>query len=215
MTQQLKQLKKLSNATDNLIEQQFYRTGSDEIIGRTPEVSVKISFSGQIIKKFKDLFNENLEIFLKGNYLEFIYPFLKIKGINKKSLQEIYDDLRAKIQSLQNSDIELNIVVLYTIVLSSLISFIRDIHFEYEIEDIIERIQKKYKLDDNAKDVIHDQLNFLFMRNNKNISILYNLSYLDALAESFNYKKVAHVCKIQKSKYINKIVKIIARSLNL
>ena len=39
----------------------------------------------------------------------------------------------------------------------------------------------------------------------------YNISYLDTLAESFNYKKVAHICKIQKGKYINRIVNLIIK----
>ncbi|MFX0070608.1 MAG: hypothetical protein ACFFAO_05895 [Candidatus Hermodarchaeota archaeon] len=52
------------------------------------------------------------------------------------------------------------------------------------------------------------------MLNNDNISILYNISYLNALAESFNYNKVAHICKIQKGKYINRVVELILSSLN-
>ena len=47
-------LEQLYDATNNLINQQFYKDGQDIIIGRTPEVSVKISNSGQIIRKFKD-----------------------------------------------------------------------------------------------------------------------------------------------------------------
>ncbi len=47
------------------------------------------------------------------------------------------------------------------------------------------------------------------MLNDDNISILYNISYLETLAESFNYKKVAKVCKIQISRYINRIVKLV------
>ncbi|GAH35300.1 unnamed protein product [marine sediment metagenome] len=50
-------LEQLYDATNNLINQQFYKDGQDIIIGRTPEISVKISNSGQIIRKFKDLFN--------------------------------------------------------------------------------------------------------------------------------------------------------------
>ena len=46
-----------------------------------------------------------------------------------------------------------------------------------------------------------------------NISILYNISYLDALALSFNYKKVSHVCKIQQGKYMNRIVSLILSSI--
>jgi len=40
-------LEQLYNATDNLIEQQFYLRGTDTIIGRTPEISIKIKNSGK------------------------------------------------------------------------------------------------------------------------------------------------------------------------
>ena len=52
------ELKKLHTATDNLIEQQFYLNGTDTIIGRTPDVSLKIKDSGRVIKRFKDLFKK-------------------------------------------------------------------------------------------------------------------------------------------------------------
>jgi len=57
-------LERLYDATDNLINQQFYLGGQDLIIGRNAEVSIKISNSGQIIQKFKDLFNKNIHLFL-------------------------------------------------------------------------------------------------------------------------------------------------------
>ncbi|MEE9379140.1 MAG: hypothetical protein V3V33_14010 [Candidatus Lokiarchaeia archaeon] len=61
---------------------------------------------------------------------------------------------------------------------------------------------------------IQEELDMLFMKNDDNISILYNISYLDTLAESFNYKKVAHICKIQTSKFINRIVRKIISTNN-
>jgi hypothetical protein len=42
---------------------------------------------------------------------------------------------------------------------------------------------------------------------------LYNLSYIDALAETFNYLKTARICKIQKTKYINRIVALLVNSI--
>ena len=51
-------MKRLLIATDNLIEQQFYKAGADTIVGRTPEISVRIKNSGLVIKRFKELFYE-------------------------------------------------------------------------------------------------------------------------------------------------------------
>lgn len=197
-------------ATNNLIEQQFYKNGTDIIIGRTPEVSLKISNSGQIIRKFKDLFNENLHLFLEGKYLKFLNLFKKIKGLDDNYIREIYQDLQLKFEALQDVD-NINLVVLYSIVLNSLISSIRDLNFGETIREIKRRVKRKIDISENK---IQDELDKLFMRNDDKISILYNISYLDTLAESFNYKRVAHICKIQKGKYINLIVKLIINSIN-
>ena len=187
-----------------MINQQFYKEGRDLIIGRTPEVSVKISNSGQIVRKFKDLINQNLDLFLEGKYLKFLSHFKRIKGVDEILLKEVYQDLQLKFEHLKDTDPDhVNIVILYTIFLNSIISSIRDINFNDALKEIRKRVRKKFQ---TTNRVIQQELDNLFMRNDKNISILYNISYLDTLAESFNFKKVAHVCKIQKSKFINHIV---------
>ena len=199
------ELKKLYNATDNLIEQQFYLHGTDTIIGRTPEISIKIKNSGLIVKRFKDLFNNNLMYFLEGRYLTFFKPFTQIKGMDENYIKEIYQEIQIKFAALQ--DTEYDLVLLYTLALSSLISRIRDIHFNNALSEIIERVKhKSRKLTENK---INSELEKLFMKNNKFVSLLYNVSYLDALADSFHFKKVARTCKIQKSKLINHIVNLI------
>ena len=204
------EIERLKEATDNLINQQFYRGGNDTLIGRTPEVSVKIRNSGQIIQKFKNLFNSNLDLFLKGKYLEFLLPFKKIKDIDEGVIDEINGELQVKLEYL--SDTDFDTVVLYTIVLSGLITRIRDHHFNKTLDEIRNRVRK---IKSNIKDdEIQKELDELFMRNNGNISLLYNISYLDALAESFNYRKVAHICKIQKGKFINRTVELILNGNN-
>lgn len=203
-------LERLYDATDNLINQQFYKGGHDIIIGRTPEISLKISNSGQIIRKFKDLFNQNLDLFLDGKYLEFLNLFKRIKGMDENYIREIYQDLQLKFETIKEAE-NINTIIIYSLVLNSLISSIRDLNFGDSIREIKKRILRKTKINENK---IQEELDKLFMRNNHNISILYNISYLDTLAESFNYKKVAHICKIQESKFINRIVRKILFSLN-
>ena len=201
-------MNQLLDATSNLIEQQFKVPGKDIIIGRTPEVSVKISNSGQIIKKFKDLFNSNLQLFIDGKYLQFLKLFKIIKGVDENYINEIYQDLELKLENLRDTE-NISIIVLYAIVLNSLISSIRDLNFTETIKEIKKRVKNKVPKDDSQ---IQEELDKLFMVNDDNVSILYNISYLDTLAESFNYRKVAHICKIQKGKYINRIVNIIVSS---
>lgn len=200
-------IKKLLITTDNLIEQQFYKRGSDTIVGRTPEISVRIKNSGLVIKRFKELFYENLHLFLEENYHSFFTPFKEIKGMDDNYIQEILQDIQIKLATMHGENFD--ILILYTIVLSSLISKMRNIHFKESVKEIIKRIKaKSSKINQNE---IKRELDKLFMRNNKNISILYNLSYMDALAESFNFKKVAQTCKIQKGKYMNKTVDLILK----
>ena len=202
-------IKQLYEATDNLINQQFYLNGRDLVIGRTPDISIKIANSGQVIKKFKDLFNKNILLFLEGDFKKFLSSFKKIKGIDDKILEEIHQVLKQKLTHIEN--MEINVVVLYTIVLSSIISRIRDIHFNSSIREIRKRVKLKSDITDNE---IQDVLDQLFMKNNRYVSLLYNLSYFCALSASFNYKKVSRVCKIQRSKYINYIVNIILSQVN-
>ena len=203
-------IQQLYDATDNLVNQQFYLDGHDIIIGRTPEVSIKIRNSGKIIRKYKDLFNQNIQLFLDGKYLKFLKLFRKIKGVDENYINEIYQDLQLKFQNLSDTE-NINTVVMYAIVLNSLISSIRDINFKKSLTEIKKRIKNKTSMSERE---IQKELDILFMRNDANVSILYNLSYLDTLAESFNYKKVAHICKIQKSKFMNRVVKLIIKSNN-
>ena len=203
-------LKRLYDATDNLIKQQFYKSGSDTIIGRTPEVSIKIRNSGQIIKKYENLFNQNMHFFLEGDYMKFFTPFKKIKGVDENHLREIYQDIQIKLAAMHGT--EFDYVIMYTIVVSSLTTSIRDIQFNESVQEIIVKARKKANTTTNKQ--IQKELEKLFMRNDGNISILYNISYLNALAESFNFTKTARTCKIQRSKYINRIVNSILFSLN-
>jgi len=203
-------MNQLLEATSNLIEQQFKVPGKDIIIGRTPEVSVKISNSGQVIKKFKDLFNSNLQLFIDGKYLQFLNLFKKIKGVDENYINEIYQDLELKFENIRDTE-HISIVVLYAIVLNSLISSIRDLNFAETIREIKKSVKNKIYTNDIQ---IQKKLDKLFMINDDNVSILYNISYLDTLAESFNYRKVAHICKIQKGKFINRIVKLIVSPNN-
>ncbi|MBN1801345.1 MAG: hypothetical protein JW891_07555 [Candidatus Lokiarchaeota archaeon] len=202
--------KKLYEATDSLINQQFYYSGRDLIIGRTPDISIKISKSGQIVHKFKNLFKKNLHFFIDGKYFQFLLPFKIILGIEEQDIKEIVDNVEFKLNNL-DSDNTFDILITYTMVLSAFISRIRDIHFNRALDLIKKRVMQKVDIE---SDKIQERLDNLFMKNNKNVSILYNLSYIDALADSFNYKKVARTCKIQKGKFVNKIVMLIISGKN-
>jgi len=204
------QLKRLYDATDNLIKQQFYKSGSDTIIGRTPEISIKIKNSGQIIKKYENLFNQNIQFFLEGDYMKFFAPFKKIKGVDENLIREIYQDIQIKLAAMHGTDFDT--VLMYTIVVSSLTTSIREIQFNESVQEIIARARKK--ANSSSVKQIEKELEKLFMRNDKNVSILYNISYLTTLAESFNFIKTARTCKIQRSKYINLIVNSILLSIN-
>jgi len=196
----------LYNATDNLVDQQFYFGGKDLILGRTSEVYIKIQYSGQIIGKFKKLFNKNIDLFLNHKYLQFINKFAHIKGFTDLIIKEIFQDLELKLKHLEhNIDVlEDNTVILYTMLLSAIISKIREIHFEEAIRIIYQKLKSQYS---SLKDTeIKNELNNLYQRIDSRISILYNLSYLNALADTFNYKQVKKVCSIQRTRYINKIV---------
>ena len=133
---------------------------------------------------------------------------MKIKGMDKNHIREIDQDIKIKLAAMHGTDF--NVVLMYTIVVSSLTTSIREIQFNYSIQEITMRANKQSA--NLSKKQIQGELEKLFMVNNENVSILYNLSYIDALAESFNYLKTARICKIQKTKYINRIVYLLVNS---
>lgn len=192
-----------------MVHQQFYLDGKDIIMGRTPEIQVKIQYSGQIISKFKDLLNENIDLFMNKKYLKFLKKFEKIQGMTQSLIKEIYSELKRKIESIeQNLEYSReNSVIFYTILLNTLITNIREVHFQNSLKIIYRKLnQHKSSV---KRSEIKNELNNLFMRNNENVSILYNISYLHALANTFNYKQVRRVCSIQRTKYINRTIRLI------
>ena len=68
------------------------------IFGRSPDISMKISKSGQIINKFKNLLNSHINLFLTGNYMGFFSTFKKIDGFTYKSIKELYEKTKVYYQ---------------------------------------------------------------------------------------------------------------------
>jgi len=100
---------------------------------------------------------------LDGKYLEFLSLFKKIKGLDENYIREIYQDLQLKFENLKEAE-HINAVILYSLVLNSLISSIRDLNFGEAIREIKKRILKKLKIHENK---IQAELDKLFMRNDK------------------------------------------------
>ena len=48
-----------------------------------------IKKSGQIVKKYENLFNQNIDLFLEGDYMKFFIPFKRINGVDENHLREI------------------------------------------------------------------------------------------------------------------------------
>ncbi|MFW9821131.1 MAG: hypothetical protein ACFFE5_16120 [Candidatus Thorarchaeota archaeon] len=141
--------------------------------------------------------------------MNFFASFKRIKGVDENHLREIYQDIQIKLAAMHGTDFDT--ILMYTIVVSSLTTSIREIQFNKSVQEIITRT--RMKVNRISVKQIEEELEKLFMRNDKNISILYNISYLTALAESFHFTKTARICKIQKSKLINLIVNSIIFSL--
>jgi len=151
-----------------------------------------------------------MHLFLEGEYMKFFGPFKRIKGVDENHLREIYQDIQIKLAAMHGADFDT--VIMYTIVVSSLTTSIREIQFNESIQKIIARAREKTS--SISVKQVEKELEKLFMRNDKNVSILYNISYLTALAESFNFMKTARICKIQRTKHINIIVNSILFSFN-
>ena len=180
-------------------------TGRDVILGRTPDISLKIRNSGKVIGRFKKLFLKSIPLFLEQNYLGFFEPFKIIKGIDDNYIKEIYQDIQIRFATMDSTDFD--VTILYTVALSSFLSTIREIHFNETINSLTNSLIEETS--GLTKHKIQMELDKLFMKNNPNISILYNLSFIGILAESFNFNSVSHKVKLEKIKYCTNVKNII------
>jgi len=189
---------------DYLVRQQFSK-GGDFITDRMKMQKVQVRYAGRIIQGFTDLLTENIQDFLGGDYEKYLEKLCLVLNLDSKKILEAYLNRT----SILEPEDKIPPIIL-TSILGELLSTIRERAFNETLEEIKIRFKKRQSLCNGNKQIsdidLDNQLSDLFQRNDVNISLLYNLSFLEFIAITTHSEKVKRTTKILLGKYINRVV---------
>ena len=189
---------------DYLVRQQFSK-GGDFITDRMKMQKVQVRYAGRIIQGFTDLLTENIQDFLGGDYEKYLEKLCLVLNLDSKKILEAYLNRT----SILEPEDKIPPIIL-TSILGELLSTIRERAFNETLEEIKIRFKKRqshYNGNKQISDIeLDNHLSDLFQRNDVNISLLYNLSFLEFIAITTHSEKVKRTTKILLGKYINRVV---------
>ena len=201
-----------------LLFQQFYYGITDVIYGRTQEISVKIDGSGAVIENFYEFLVKDISLIRNGMYKEYLQKFND--RFIKLDVEDILTQFNKNYYNIDESQRSSQIIT--SILFSELLMSIRKSCFDELVNEI--KIKLIVKLTDSNKkikpkdriDISEDfiqekmkKLSKLYSLSDKNIGIIYNLSFLKTLAFKMNNKKVIK----QTKKNLEKLTDIIIRKI--
>ncbi len=190
-----------------LINQQFH-DGNEIIYGRTKEVSVKIPRSGLAINKLYAKMLSILHYFNEKNYLKYVKEFNEnVLPIDADRVYTKFRNTYDNAAALEEPDPFLIGSMLFSEILESCREKVFNKFLDEMRNEIIE--SKKNPINDPA--IVNEKLKLLYSRNDKDISITYNLVFLKMLADSFDFedisKRVQGEIKKRKKRIMRKIIK--------
>ncbi|MDD1779520.1 MAG: hypothetical protein LUQ65_15260 [Candidatus Helarchaeota archaeon] len=193
-----------------MIRQQF-SLGGDLITDRMKKQRIHVTYAGRIIQGFIELLTANIQDILTGNcekYLGNICNALKIDA------QKILQAFLNRTAVLEAEDKTPPIIV--TSLFGELLGNIRERAFNETLQEIKTRLKKREGgsngEDQLAEVKLDDRIAELFQRNDDNISLLYNLSFLEYIAVTIHSEKVRRTAKILLGKYINRVVETLTNN---
>jgi len=195
---------------DYLVRGQFSK-GGDFITDRMKKQRVQVRYAGRIIQGFIDLLAENIQDILTGAYEKYLVNLCSALNIDSEKILQAY---LKKSAVLEAADMTPPIVV--TSLLGELLGTIRERAFNETLQEIKNRFKKRrgdLDREEGISDVkVDDRIAELFQRNDDNISLLYNLSFLEFLAGTIHSPKVKRTTKILLGKYINRVVETLSNN---
>jgi hypothetical protein len=195
----------LPDLIEYLVRQQFNPRG-DIITDRMKGKKVYIQNAGQAIKKFIELLLKDSSDVSEANYKTYLQKLSKEFNID---LDEVENNFSARLSRLEGEASDLHIIA--TLLFGELLGSIRERVFNQTLTEIKNRLIENLKIKDGSKAEFEENFKTqtcnLFQRNNENISLLYNLCFLDFIAETVHSYKLKKTVKIQLGKYMNRVVK--------
>lgn len=195
---------------DYLIRQQF-SVGGDVITDRMKKQRVQVRYAGRIIQGFFELLTENIQDILTGNCEKYLGNVCGALNIDAKKILQAYLNRTAVLEAEDKTP-----PIIITSLLGELLGNIRERAFNETLQEIKTRLKKRRggsNGDDQLEEVnLDDRIAELFQRNDENISLLYNLSFLEFIAITIHSEKVKRTAKILLGKYINRVVETLSNN---
>lgn len=194
---------------ENAVYQQLF-LGKKQIQGKNPEHTMQLTGIEPLLNKFIDDLNSRVEAILDKKIKAFIQYFeKKFKLDLKKTYKRIMENLTnmGGIENLEGQET----VVIY-IVLTKLVEALRE--HAYAIwgkQRIAEDFQENYEKKFGSKE--EHQLQNLAATNNPNISLLYNLSFIMLLVNTYGNDKFQITVKRLTTLRVNRILKKLHSSM--
>jgi ribosomal protein S17E len=166
---------------------------------------VQVKYAGRIIQGFIDLLKENLQDIFAGDYENYLRKLCEALNLDSNKILQAYLN---RTSILEPEDKTAPIII--TTLLGELLSTIRERAFNETLQEIKNRFKKRH-CNSNGNNQISDidldnRLSELFQRNDVNISLLYNLSFLEFIADTTHSQKVKRTARILLGKYMNRVV---------
>ncbi len=186
-----------------LVKQQFIREG-DIVTDRMKTKEVHIRGSGRAIKDFIRLLNDNISLVVEEKYENYLDTLC---GICDLDIQRVMEAFSARLPVLEEHDRTPPLML--SMLMAEFLGKIRERAFEETLEEIKRRTRWDLKIsegDEEFEQRFDDIIKDFFQRNEPNLSLLYNLCFLDFIAMIIHSNKVRRTVKIILGLYMNKVV---------
>lgn len=190
----------LNELLEKAVYQQLF-LGKDQIMGRMPQNTMHLKDIGTLITIFIQDIKDKLNLVNKDNLETFLNYFEKKFGFNLDETREKVQNNFAEMDDLTGQEI----MVLY-MVLTKLLENVRELSY---IKFGLNRIKEEF-FDFSKKEIdptTLEKIQTLGATGDKDMSLLYNLCFLQLLANIYNLSTISTNIKRQITLKINMIIK--------
>lgn len=184
---------------ENAVFQQLF-LGSNRIMGKNPDNTMQLTGIGQILRRFISDIKSQLDLLKTKRLQDFLDYFEKRFNLSLKDVKE-----RVELNFEGMGDLEGQETVVLYMVLTKLLEHLRENAYRMWGNDAIKETYESvsgHKYDDKIAEKVQN----MAALNEENISLLYNLSFLAFLCDSYNNKKMIITLKRLVSTRVNRIV---------
>lgn len=190
----------LRQVIEFLVRQQFYKP-VDIIMDRSKEQEIHVKDSGQAIEQFTAILSDGLPKILEGAYESYLDKLRKKITFNREVVQRLFYK-----RLMQLSQEEMMPQLIVTFLMGGVISDIREKNFKIRLQILkqrfLDRMQQVKKGDFDFDDIITAS----FERNDRNIALIYSLSFLEFIAKTVQLKELLEHVESLLAEYMTRFI---------